>query len=54
MPAKTGRTGLPGNQTSYKSIKITTAKPGLLQPGANRGSGAVGGKCVDWPKKSGK
>ncbi len=34
MPSKEGRTGKPGNDTSYKSIDIATSNPGLLQPGS--------------------
>jgi hypothetical protein len=36
MPAKEGRTKLPGNDTAYHSIEIAVSKPGLLQPGQAR------------------
>jgi len=33
MPEKTGRTGRPGNQTSYRPIKIRTPHPEKLMGG---------------------
>lgn len=57
MPTKEGRTGEPGNSTSYKRIEINMPHPELLQPGATRGNKSVGsvldrGKVPGWDKPS--
>jgi hypothetical protein len=38
MPYKEGRSGIPGNTTTYRPVHITVANPALLQSGTNRGS----------------
>ena len=48
MPSDKGKTGKPGNDTSYRNIGISTSKPELLQPGKSKGNkspeSVLGGK----------
>lgn len=41
MPKKEGRSGKPGNETSYKPIHINTPRPDLLKPGTVRSNLSV-------------
>lgn len=42
MPGEKGRTGKPGNDTTYRNIGIHTANPSAIQPGRKRGNLSIG------------
>jgi hypothetical protein len=53
MPAKEGRSGTPGNSTTYYPINIATSNPSVLQPkgeGASVKKYAKSGQSVSWEK----
>ena len=51
MPAKTGRSGMPGNDTKYHRIGIKTPHPELLQAGSKvSGVKITANKVPTWEK----